>query len=83
MQRQCLCEKLVKVSLKSVYCSAKIIGSNLFFCYQSIMSLMTVFDMTINGLAWLGVRFDMMMNGAIFIENFVVFTNLNAAIFSL
>ena len=61
MLRQCLCEKLVKVSLKSVYCSAKIIGSNLFFCYQSIMSLMTVFDMTINGLAWLGVRFDMMM----------------------
>ena len=46
------------------------------------MSVMTVFDMTINGLAWLGVRFDMMINGAIFIENFVVFTNLNAAIFS-
>jgi len=46
------------------------------------MSVMTVFDMTINGLAWLGVRFDMMINGAIFIENFVVLTNLNTTIFS-
>ena len=26
------------------------------------MSVMTIFDMTINGLAWLGVRFDMMIN---------------------
>ena len=43
---------------------------------------MSVFDMMINGLAWLGVRFDMMINGAIFIENFVVLTNLNTTIFS-